>query len=101
MARRTAAYLVLDADCPACGKPLTTPRLSRSDARRYPASPETVGLCVLCVGRVLVRATLAIHGEPSPHPESRRCPGHEERVDQHARRIRAELQELEGAGIRG
>jgi len=100
MGRRGAAYLALDADCPVCGGPLTTPRLSPSDEQQHPASPETVRLCVPCVGRVLVQATLAIHGEPAPRPESRRCPGHEERLKAHAKRIRWMLRKLEWAGVR-
>ncbi|MBM4020456.1 MAG: hypothetical protein FJ288_19415 [Planctomycetes bacterium] len=91
---------MLDANCPACGKPLTTPRLSPSDELRHPASPETVRLCFLCVGRVLVQATLAIHGEPAPRPESHRCPGHEERMAAHAKRIRWMLRKLKWAGVR-
>ena len=100
MGRRSAAYLALDADCPACGGPLTTPRLTPSDEQRHPASPETVRLCFLCVGQVLVRATLAIHGDPSPLADSHRCPGHEERLKAHAKRIRWMLRKLKRAGVR-
>jgi len=58
---------------------------------QYPASPETVQLCVRCVALVLVRATVAVHGPPSPHPESNRCPGHEERMLAHSSRIAKEI----------
>ena len=84
---RKQELVTLDATCPACGGPLTTPRLGPQEEQRHPASPATVRLCVLCVARVLVRATLAIHGEPSPHPESNRCPGHDERMRAHKKRV--------------
>ncbi|MCX5674883.1 MAG: hypothetical protein NTX87_07730 [Planctomycetota bacterium] len=92
------SFRTLDADCLACGKPLTTTRLMPADEQRHPASTATVKLCVLCVGRALVRATLAIHGEPSPHPESHRCLGHEERMQAHEKRIRRMLRKLDRAG---
>jgi hypothetical protein len=47
----------------------------------------------MCVARVLVQATLALHGPPSPHAESRRCPGHDERMRAHAERVARELEE--------
>jgi len=94
------SFRTLDAACPACGKLLTTTRLAPADEQRHPASPATVKLCVLCVGRVLVRATLAIHGEPWPHSESHRCPGHDERMRAHAKRIRRMLRKLDEAGVR-
>jgi hypothetical protein len=49
----------------------------------------------MCVARVLVRATLAIHGEPLPYPESNRCEGHEERMRAHEERVQRELAQLE------
>jgi hypothetical protein len=49
---------------------------------------------------VLVRATLAIHGDPSPLADSHRCPGHEERLKAHAKRIRWMLRKLKRAGVR-
>ena len=91
MGLRTQDFVTLEAVCPACGGPLTTPRLGSEEERRCPASPATVRLCVLCIARVLVQATIAIHGEPSPHPQSNRCPGHEERLRAHARRVRRGL----------
>ena len=93
MGLRTQDFVTLEAMCPACGGPLTTPRLGPEEERRRPASPATVRLCVLCVARVLVQATLAIHGEPSPHAESNRCPGHDERMRAHEERVARELQD--------
>jgi len=90
---RTQDFVTLEGVCPACGGPLTTPRLGPDEERRRPASPATVRLCVLCIARVLVQATIAIHGEPSPHPQSNRCPGHEERMRAHAKRVRRGLQD--------
>lgn len=101
MGRRTQDFLSLDCDCPACGGPLTTPRLRESDRRR-PPTPAKVRLCVMCVARALVRATLAVHGEPSPYPESNRCPGHDERMRAHQERVARELQDKDyeqGQGI--
>ena len=94
MGRRGAAYRVLDGRCVSCGGPLTTPLLRPHEERHRPATPQAVRLCVMCVARVLVRATLAIHGEPSPHPESRRCEGHEARMRAHQDRVARELAEL-------
>jgi hypothetical protein len=68
--------------------------LRPDEEQRLPATPQTVRLCVMCVARVLVRATLAIHGEPSPHAESNRCEGHEERMRAHQERVAQELAEL-------
>lgn len=96
MGRKIAGYLVLDGRCPVCEGPLTTPRLSPAEEGQHPATPETVLLCVFCVARVLVRATLALHGPPTPYPESNRCPGHEERMQGHQDRVTRELAELEG-----
>jgi hypothetical protein len=90
---RPSRWIVLDAPCPSCGKPLTTPRLTPKDRYALPAARETVLLCVMCVARVLVQATLALHGPPSPHAESRRCPGHDERMRAHAERVARELEE--------
>ena len=95
MGRRVTAYRVLDGRCTACGGPLTTPLLRPDEERRLPATPATVGLCVMCVARVLVRATLVIHGEPLPYPESNRCEGHEERMRAHEERVQRELAQLE------
>jgi len=89
-----AAHRVLDGRCPACDGPLTTPLLRPDQERHQSATPQTVRLCILCVARVLVRATLATHGEPSPHPESNRCEGHEERMRAHKERVQRELAEL-------
>lgn len=84
---RKQELVTLDAMCPACGGPLTTPRLRPDEEHWHPASSATVRLCVLCVARVLVQATLAIHGPPEPYPESNRCPGHKERMQRHRRRV--------------
>jgi hypothetical protein len=99
--RRIAAYRVLDGRCAVCGGPLTTPLLRPDEEHHLPAMPATVGLCVLCVARVLVRATLVIHGEPSPHPASNRCEGHEERMRSHEERVQKELAELVRLGPGG
>ena len=101
MRRRVTAYRVLKGRCVACDGPLTTPLLRPDEERRLPATPATVGLCVLCVARVLVRATLVIHGEPSPHPASNRCEGHEERMQAHEARVQRELAELVRLGPGG
>ena len=102
MGLRTQDFVTLEGVCPACGGLLTTPRLHPTDEARYPASPATVRLCVLCVARVLVQATLAIHGEPSPHAESNRCPGHEDRMRAHEERVQRALgkhRERQGQGL--
>jgi hypothetical protein len=92
--RRVAAYRELAGRCVVCDGPLTTPLLRPDEEHHQPATPQTVRLCVMCVARVLVRATLAIHGPPGPHAESNRCEGHEERMRAHEDRIARELAEL-------
>lgn len=101
MRRRVTAYRVLKGRCVACGGPLTTPLLRPPEEHHQPATPQTVRLCVTCVARVLVRATLAIHGEPSSYAESNRCEGHEERMRAHEARVQKDLAELVRLGPGG
>ena len=101
MGYRMQDLVTLPGECPICDGPLTTPKLGPDEERRRPASPDTVQLCALCVAMALVRATVAIHGEPSPYPESCRCPGHEERMQAHQERVAREAHDLRSTDTKG
>ena len=87
---RKPSRLVLEGTkCRGCRGPVVVEGCDLLHQRLAKENPGQFRLCHYCISRVLVKATIAVHGDISDSPGSNGRHGHENRMADHERRVRA------------